>query len=211
MIKPKTTTRLFYGKWLYKSSFNFYRAAFVRNFTKVTWPSELDRFNVPLATLANLLDLGVILEKYPQDQWGKRIENSTVDIYTSNPILQEEIELRFVNCLKQSFRPVANIKAYNSSEILVSKYPHNIYQYKVYLLPHKMDMDLSVRQSFVNWCDTRSPKIKMTSSVKRWFYTTNWNWDRRYILVEDEATLLLLKLRGADTIGRIYKYVIHDK
>jgi hypothetical protein len=139
------------------------------------------------------------------------VENSIVDIYTSNPIIQEELETRFSRCLRSSYRPLETRKTYNSSEILVKHYPHKRYQYKVYLLPHKLESDYQIRHSFITWCEARSPKISMTNSVKQWIYTVRWNWDRRYILVEDEQTLLMLKLRGADAVGRIYKYVICDK
>jgi hypothetical protein len=40
---------------------------------------------------------------------------------------------------------------------------------------------------------------------------TDWNWDRRYVLVEDEGTLLLMKLKNSEVVGTVYNYVIVDK
>jgi hypothetical protein len=40
---------------------------------------------------------------------------------------------------------------------------------------------------------------------------TEWNWDRRYVLVEDEGTLLMLKLRNPEVMGSVYNYVLSDK
>jgi len=37
------------------------------------------------------------------------------------------------------------------------------------------------------------------------------NWDRRYILVDNEKTLLMIKLHSPDAIGTVYKYEIVDK
>jgi hypothetical protein len=51
----------------------------------------------------------------------------------------------------------------------------------------------------------------MSEAVKTWFIHTDWNWDRRYILVDEESTLLMLKLRNSDFMGKIYEYVIVDK
>jgi len=40
---------------------------------------------------------------------------------------------------------------------------------------------------------------------------TEWNWDRRYMYVEDEMTLLMIKMRSSEVLGRIYEYHIIDK
>ena len=50
-----------------------------------------------------------------------------------------------------------------------------------------------------------------THAVSTWFVDTDWNWDRRYILVEDEQSLLMLKLRGSEVVGKIHNFVISDK
>jgi hypothetical protein len=47
--------------------------------------------------------------------------------------------------------------------------------------------------------------------VQKWFLKTDWNWDRRYVLVEDEGTLLMMKLRNSDVVGTVYNYVVTDK
>jgi hypothetical protein len=31
------------------------------------------------------------------------------------------------------------------------------------------------------------------------------------VLVEDESTLLMMKLRGADVVGRVYNFIVCDK
>ena len=54
-------------------------------------------------------------------------------------------------------------------------------------------------------------RILISPIVKDWFIKTEYNWDRRYVLVEDSQTLLLLKLRNSEALGRIYDYVISDK
>jgi len=91
------------------------------------------------------------------------------------------------------------------------KLPHNKYQFRVYLLPHKLAGDTEEKEKFINWMKTQNSKIRLTDTVIKWFMHTDWNWDRRYILVEDEPTLLMLKLRNSSVVGRIYNYVISDK
>ena len=57
----------------------------------------------------------------------------------------------------------------------------------------------------------QNDKISLSESVKMWFITTDWNWDRRYVFVDNEQTLLLLKMRNCDAIGKVYEYKIGDK
>jgi hypothetical protein len=99
----------------------------------------------------------------------------------------------------------------DSDKIITKKLPHDKYRFKVYLLPHKLANDELGKKRYLQWVESQKEKILITKSVKNWFMTTNWNWDRRYIYVEDPSTLLLLKLRNSETIGRSYEYVIVDK
>jgi hypothetical protein len=86
-----------------------------------------------------------------------------------------------------------------------------MYQHKVFLLPHKLAGDDEGKQKYLNWVDTQGDKIKISECTKQWFLATNWNWDRRYVYVDSEQTLLMLKLRNPDVIGRVYDYVVVDK
>jgi hypothetical protein len=95
--------------------------------------------------------------------------------------------------------------------ILSKKLPHDRYRYKVYLKPHLLASDPQAKQQYLNWIEGQDNRITLTDSVKSWFMRTEWNWDRRYVLVEDEQTLLMLKLRNSDVMGRVYNYVISDK
>lgn len=93
----------------------------------------------------------------------------------------------------------------------VKKLPHNRYRYRVYLLPHKMAKDREGKQKYISWLKSLGERVTCTPAVEGWFMHTDWNWDRRYILVEDEHTLLMLKLRNSEVVGRIYNYVLSDK
>jgi hypothetical protein len=77
-------------------------------------------------------------------------------------------------------------------------------------LPHKIK-DRKDKKEYVNWVSGQNNRILISDAVKEWFITTDWNWDRRYVLIEDSQTLLMLKLRNPEALGRIYDYVISDK
>jgi hypothetical protein len=78
-------------------------------------------------------------------------------------------------------------------------------------MPHKMAKDREGKQKYLAWLKSQAPRITCTPAIERWFLTTDWNWDRRYVLVEDESTLLMMKLRGADVVGRVYNFIVCDK
>jgi hypothetical protein len=78
------------------------------------------------------------------------------------------------------------------------------------LLPHKVKNE-DQKNDFLNWCESQDGKITLSAAIKEWFLYTKWNWDRRYVLVQDEQTLLMMKLKNSDAVGTIYDYVVSDK
>ena len=74
-----------------------------------------------------------------------------------------------------------------------------------------MSNDVEGKKKHIEWIKSQAPRITCTDAVENWFIKTDWNWDRRYVLVDSEQTLLMLELRNAAVVGRIYKYVVTDK
>jgi hypothetical protein len=153
------------------------------------------------------------LETLDLSAWTKRVERSCIDIYTNDQEIFNDISEKFNDIVIHRFEPFEGSLEYLdvSSTIIGKKLPHDRYKYRVYLLPHKLANDKEAKQRFVEWIKNQSPRITCTPAVEQWFIKTNWNWDRRYVLVEDEQTLLMLKLRNSDVVGKIYNYVVCDK
>ena len=159
-----------------------------------------------------ILELSNFLLGYDSSSWSKRIENSNIDFYTNDSEFYNDISNQFKDQVNLRFEPDTTSNILDQPQVIVGKkLPHNKYQFRVYLLPHKLAGDREEKEKFINWMKTQIPKIRLTDTVIRWFIHTDWNWDRRYILVEDEATLLMLKLRNSLVVGRVYNYVISDK
>jgi hypothetical protein len=222
--KIKLTSKKFYGKWLYKISLRQPGCAIFRNY-KFDYikelclsPSEIVKpYNVHQKAYnnrENILRLCEILEKYDSKLWTKRIENSNLDLYTNDPLFYKDISDEFQDTVLYQFEPdssTANLLEDSPSVMVVKKLPHNKYQYRVYLLPHKMAGDLEGKQRYIDWLKNQGDKVTCTPAVEHWFIKTDWNWDRRYILVENESMLLMLKLRNSEVVGRIYNYIVSDK
>lgn len=152
------------------------------------------------------------LEPYNSTLWSKRIAGDVIDLYTNDKDFYESASQQFKNQLRHRFEPNGNIDLLNETRTIVGKkLPHGKYQYRVYLLPHKLAGDTASKKLYVEWVKKQDPKITCTKAVEKWFMDTEWNWDRRYVLVDNEQTLLMLKLRNAEVVGRVYKYVVTDK
>jgi hypothetical protein len=222
--KIKLTSRKFYGKWLYKISLLQAGCVIFRsyNFDYIKELCQSD--DAPLRPYSthqraynnreNILRLCKVLEKYDAKSWTKRIENSNLDLYTNDPVFYQELSQEFQDIVVHQFEPdpaTVDLLTNSASAVAVKKLPHDRYQYRVYLLPHKMAGDREGKQRYVEWLKNQGDRVTCTPAVENWFIKTDWNWDRRYILVENESMLLMLKLRNSEVVGRIYNYVLSDK
>lgn len=221
--KAKITRRKFYNKWLYKVSLHINGAGMLRNHTL----DELQAFYLsekPTDSLwttpgrawnnrAQILAVAEFLSDYDKTTWSQRIEHICVDLYTNDRKFYFAVLKEFEANVRQRSEPFENsIELLEDQRVILSKkLPHDRYKYKVYLQPHKLANDPQSKRQYLNWIASQDGRITLTDSVKAWFIRTEWNWDRRYVLVEDEQTLLMLKLRNSDVMGRVYNYVISDK
>lgn len=154
--------------------------------------------------------LAAFLDPYDADSWAKRIEHNTIDLYSNDSAFYNAVSTEYQNSIVHRFEPAAGVDL-NASMIIVSKLPHDKFNYRVYLLPHKMAGDREGKQRYIDWLKSQAPRVSISAAVERWFIATDFNWDRRYVLVEDEQTLLMMKLRNSDIMGRVYNFVISDK
>ena len=222
--KTKVTNKKFYDKWLYKVSLTFEGANVfrMRSYDQITdlfqsEPTVGRSYSVALKAWKekdHILEMIGFLGSISQSiLWSKRIERNQFDFYTNDKDLYESFSNTFAEKLLHRFEPneacLDNLD--NSHTIVAKKLPHNRFNFKVYLLPHKLKGDKETKKNFVSWLKTQTPRITCSTAVEKWFIATDWNWDRRYVLVEDESTLLMMKLKNSEVVGKIYKYQVYDK
>jgi hypothetical protein len=161
----------------------------------------------------SFLELTTFLSSLNQQDFAKRIESNTIDLYANDADIFDTISLKFESIIVNRYAPTRNNLELleNTDFILTKKLPHDKYRYKIYLLPHKLKGDKDSKIRYINWLGTQNDKILISNSVKIWFLTTDWYWDRRYMYVEDANTLLMLKMRDSQVLGKIYEYIIVDK
>lgn len=223
LLPSKSTSRKFYNKWLYKITLTINGAAVLRyDLSKVEYYISEDKRDVGYWTWQSkaaadkefIISIVNFLQSKDKDIWSKRVERTYVDFYTNDKTFFDELSLLGSERIVHRFEPTlggVEILEDSSTNVAVTKYPHDIYKHKVYLLPHKMRGDREEKIRYINWLKKQCPKVTCTEAVEKWFIATDWNWDRRYILVEDESMLLMLRLRNPDVVGRIYNYVLCDK
>ena len=219
-MKADTTNRRFYNKWLYKVTLHIPGVAIFRQNSLEKIPLlNFDGQKHTHSTMARaslhrqeLIALSSFLLKWDSELWSKRIECSAIDIYTNDKTMYNDLFLTFeeMACARSEPNEKDLDLLENTGSIIVKKLPHNKYAYKAFLLPHKIK-DKKDKKEYVNWITGQNNRILISDAVKEWFIKTDWNWDRRYVLIEDSQTLLMLKLRNPEVLGRIYDYVISDK
>jgi hypothetical protein len=180
---------------------------------KRTWPYISSSTREKLSANRDLINnLMSTLDTKSKDRWSVRIESDCVDIYTNEKDLFNQLSERFERSTIHRFEPHGKTAdLLDAGVYVVKKYPFDQYQYKVFLAPHKLNRDQLRKQQFVDWLELQGDKIKISDTVKEWFISWNFNWDRRYMYVDNEQTLLMLKMRESQAIGRVYKYVLADK
>lgn len=224
MQKSRIIKRKFYNKWLYKVSLLCPGVALYRIKSYqacVDWLADSNnKIFPPTSTynraLKNKDDLSTLtsylLTKDPT-LYTKRIERNIIDLYTNDLDLYNELSVNFENITINRYEPEnSQLELLKSNNyIIVKKYPYKKYKYKVFLLPHKLKKDTEAKEKYLSWLATQQDRVMISSAVKNWFIVTEWNWDRRYMYVEDEMTLLMIKMRNSEVLGRIYEYHIIDK
>jgi hypothetical protein len=218
----KTTKKKFYNKYIYKITLNLPGASALRwyNFSqlldmchngfndKETW-----REHAVEGVLQNSeywVRLCIMLSAFDSKSFAKRLEGSNIDFYTNDVNLYTNLGKEFTEHVKYRSQPkkgTENTLLTSDKKIYVNHLPYNKYEYRVYLHPHKLDV--SARKSVADWLTKQVPKVTFTESLYRWLVATNDNYDRRYIQVQDNNTLLMLQLRAPNIIGKVFKYIIN--
>jgi hypothetical protein len=199
-MKSLQTRHKFYNKWLYKITVKIQNGYLFRHNT-------VDAISKNLRIGKEIRNLATTLGSFNEFQL--RIENKYLDIYVNDQIYLDQILNKFKSSIKHYFIPHPKLMqdSIKSKDIVANKLPYDRYRYKVYIKAHAIRDD-SQKKNYLKWLETQYPKIRISDSTKDWFINTNWNWDRRYMYVEDEHTLLLAKLRQGDVLGSIYTYQI---
>lgn len=197
-MKSYQSKRKFYNKWLYKVTVSVKNAYLFRKNAErsVLNPARMD---------SHTKDLSDALQKI--NNYQLRIENKFIDIYLNDKQAYQFLLDRFVNHIIHSFYPHPSLLLddFNGKTIIANKLPYDKYRYKVFLKPHTIS-SIEEKNEYIKWLAFQDPKIYITKNTKDWFIKTSWNWDRRYVYVEDEKTLLLLKMRNSCAMGSIYTY-----
>lgn len=222
LLPAKTTRRKFYNKWFYKTTLRIPGSSVLRIFNHDELRSTLIADIKPKYfdisefrkkawnNKEQIISIIDFLSQYNKSEYFTRLERDTVDFYTNNIDFYNQINLKFSNDIIHRFEPneITKSELDDSSIMVVKKLPKNRYGYRVYLKPHMFKGDSDSKTKYLEFLERTGDSISISDAVKRWFIQTDWNWDRRYILVDNEKTLLLLKLRNPEIVGRVYRFVV---
>ena len=203
-MKKLVTRRKFYNKWLYKITLFCRHGHQLRRFTIYDILAKTS--DVDLLTLCN------VLSTKSNKEYATRVEGHFIDIYTNSTDLIDTLISNYKNEIKHLFSPIEEllVNSGDSKTIISKKLPHDRYLFKVFLKPHMLN-DITDKINYLKWLDGQSPRILISEKVKDWFKKTCWNWDRRYMYVEDEKTLLMVRMKNPEVVGSVYRFSRVDK
>jgi len=215
----QTTTKKYYDKWLYKVTIDVsqYSAALL-NFNKFRnrmkefcengsycWSFSKHQQNLLKLHKDAIIELIDFVDMYPKTDWTARTEFD-ISIFTNDVNMYNAISAKFP--ILERWEPdLTNPILDTPNVISVKKLPYGKYRFKVFLKPHKI-LDPAEKQEYIKWMNTQVPRITFSEAIQDWIMYTRWSGDARYILVEDEQTLLMLRMRNQAIIGRIYEHVV---
>lgn len=233
-IKTNKTVKKFYNKWLYKVTIVADGISVWKNskndqefFSLLSSGRPQDTTSYYLSKhwhpkqrawdnrelLSEIVFL-LSMYKYGKD-YQTRVENSWLDVYTNDVDLYNLLSQEFGVHIVHRYQPDdSEINLLTENNYIVNKLPHGIYQYRAYLTLSKLNTDYESRFKICEFMNNLKPRITFTNSLEKWIMSHirfEWDWHRRYCLVQDKDTLLMLKLRLGEGIGKVYKYVLSDK
>lgn len=220
----KKTKKKFYNKYIYKISLSIPGTSALRwyDFTQlldlcIADPSSSREHTWRKRAISDVIDhkeiwinLIITLNSFDNKSFSKRIEGDSVDFYTNDLKLYNDLSNKFADHVRIRFQPKEGTEKTllaSEKEIFVNNLPYGKYQYRAYLKPHKLDA--ASRLSVANWLVKQQPKITFTDSIKKWLIQTSENWDRRYIHVLDDKTMLMIQLRAPQLVGKVFKYTLN--
>jgi len=222
----KKTKQKFYNKFVYKISLSilgsdilrYYSADNILNENILTTPvnntsNETWRYKDDILAQAHsnkkqLLDFIFLINSYDRKSYQIRLEGKNLDLYTNEDDLYHKLCNDYADAVTKRWAPEKGKKQEildSNRKIFVTHLPHKKYNYKVFLHPHKITGD---RKSVVEWFAKQTERTSISPSLVEWMQKQTMNWDRRYILVQDEQTLLMLRLRCPEVIGPVHQYVL---
>jgi|TARA_B110000444_G_C18800011_1_gene576928 hypothetical protein len=231
MLKTaKKTKKKFYNKYIYKVSLELEGAYALRTLgsqeiiefaTGLRAPPQSDNFEFGEATwkAKNVhlirsnskawITLLEILNSVPKSESTVRIESNILDVYTNNKNMYDSLCYEFADRTRNRHEPAPGMTDTlldSNQEIFVKELPHGMYNFQVDIkspLTLKYDELLSL----ADWCKSREPAIAFTDATYNWLLKRDVYNTRRWIYVDTESTLLMLRLRCNDLLGTVRKYI----
>jgi hypothetical protein len=199
-MKSFQSKRKFYNKWLYKVTIKLGNPNIFRH-------NSVESISNNLKVHKETRNLAKLLSDIKDFQL--RIETKFIDVYINEKDHFDQLIDRFEKSIKHCFSPHPDLESesINPKDIIANKLPFDRYRYKVFIKAHAI-RDSHQKYNYLKWLETQHPRILITESTKDWFIKTSWNWDRRYMYIEDEQTLLMAKMRQCEVLGSVYTYKV---
>ena len=195
---------------------SFYSTSDILNF--ITSPETVGHYRWQIDAVDNIrkqkqdwCKFIFLLNNIPNGEFQKRSESDVINVYTNDENFISSCKIDLAHRIVELYEPTSeSLSLLNTEEkvILVNKLPYKKYNFRVIIKPHKLNQQQ--KEQFIKFLEN-NPGIGLQENVKKFILTNKQNWDRRYIYVDGEKTLTMLKIAFAEAVSTIHRYVINDK
>lgn len=217
-MKVYKTSKLFYGKWLYRietkaSGANLIKRwglaetqayctgsderLFSRQYSKFD-KDQLFRYSVAIAPFLDK-DLQI------------RAEHNTINFYLNDSALAKSLEGAVTQWLVSVTEPEsdADIESLQSksSLVLCKELPHGKFNYRVHI---RYNMPAHQRESFLTWLKNYGDQIRPSKTTVRWLTGKSSYMQDPFIYVVDKNHLLMVSLFLSGNLKNTEEFVLRD-
>lgn len=213
-MKRYTTKKLFYGKWPYKvATYVLFGRVLLQSVTpnSTRWHSEKritqqsEKSKQDLAYYASVMEEVV---KFPNVKL--RREMDTITYFTNSKDTANMIIDKLTEFVTEFHAPASDEEVKfledNVKTVIVNSLPYGRHQFKVIL---KYSMPNNTRDQLANWVTTNLEKLELFSGIKHFLFNTGW-CRSPMMYVQDEQTMLMLRLVAGDHIQSVEKFILRS-
>lgn len=153
-----------------------------------------------------------LIEPYINRNIKIRAEYDTVNIYTKDYDLYQEIQQQLSHFVVNVTEPDSEteLKALldNNKKVFCNKYPHDVYQYKMYL---KSEMPIDVRLKFYHWAKKyNNDQIYINKGTENYLVQGRYSYGQHYIYLKDKSMTVLVLMAAQGYIKKTEEFVLRS-
>jgi hypothetical protein len=217
-MKVYKTSKLFYGKWLYRIETKTSGACLIKRWglaetqAYCTGNTEL-RFGRQYnkTDKDQLFKYSVAIAPFLDKDLQIRAEHNTINFYLNDSKLVKSLEVAVTEWLVSITKPESDADVESlqskSSLVLCNNLPYDKFNYRVHM---RYSMAVHQRESFLTWLKNYNDQICPSKTTIKWLMGKSPYMQDPFIYVTDKGHLLMVSLFLSGNIKNTQEFVLRD-